>query len=97
MPFSPDVYNRIVEALRSRNLLTPGSATSLCALCGDNRWALADGLFNFQSAYPNTAFEPQGPYYPFLALICQNCGNTLFINVINLGLGEIAGYLEGKK
>ncbi|HEY7466914.1 MAG TPA: hypothetical protein VIB47_09510 [Dehalococcoidia bacterium] len=56
-------------------------------------WTIADGFVQFQLLYPGQAFQPQANQMPTLALTCNNCGNTIFLNLFTLGLGDLSGLM----
>ena len=97
MPFSPEVYRRILDALhRKTNPSSPVGAIKPCPMCGTERYSIGDGFVSFQTQYPSVNFEPQIQHYPNIMLICQNCGHSLFFNVILLGLGDLVGVIQGR-
>jgi hypothetical protein len=92
MPFSPDVFQRIITAVAAKNVRTPGIVPD-CSFCGHPRWTVGDGFVTFYLTYGYSPFQPGGNTLPSLALICQNCGNTVFLNILMLGLGDLIGYV----
>ncbi len=40
-------------------------------------------------ALAKSALEPPPPAYPTLPLMCNNCGNTVLLNVYTLGIADI--------
>jgi len=70
------------------------SGEMFCPLCKTNRWTVqGDGLIvhTVQRDYP-IKMNVGGQTLPCLALICQNCGNTHFLNIFILGIAEIFGF-----
>jgi len=91
MAFTPEVQTRIIAAIQEKW----GSQAPRCAFCGQNRWTLADG-FIFLSFDPDTTrltFNAtsllQSTGLPSVALTCSHCGNTLIMNLLVLGLGDL--------
>jgi hypothetical protein len=78
---------RIIDALREK-----GAQNPVCAICGHNLWTI--GAYTPIFVTPNVN-QPSlgGPSYPFVALICVTCGNTHFINLMQLGFKQ--GELDG--
>jgi hypothetical protein len=76
---------KIVEALKQQG------ATRACALCGKGPWALADAFYflTAQQDLPNVSVGSPG--MPLAAMVCENCGNTVLINMLILGLEELTG------
>lgn len=84
MKFTSEVANKIGEAIKSRG------APRTCVLCGTNQWTLADGFYYFTTQEDFSNFVLGGGRgLPCAALICNNCGNTHFINLIQLGLQDL--------
>jgi hypothetical protein len=70
---------RIIDALREK-----GGGNPVCPICRHDRWTI--GAFTPIFVTPNVN-RPSlgGPTYPFVALVCLTCGNTHFINLLQLG------------
>jgi hypothetical protein len=65
-----------------------------CPYCGRDTLQLAEGFIIFSSVRDlssnyGEAILSGGPALPCLALVCNNCGNTVFLNVIALGLRDM--------
>jgi hypothetical protein len=75
-------YDRILNALKARGAPKP------CAVCGNPNFTLAPGLVYLIMQYE---VQPmlQGPRLPCAALSCDNCGNTVLINLRSLGLEDL--------
>jgi len=60
-----------------------------CPLCGRSTWMFTEGvtLISAQATLDSTAVPDQG--LPAMPLVCRNCGNTHFLNVFALGLGDL--------
>lgn len=63
-------------------------ANSNCRLCNQNKWS-TEGYINL-SISPNAGLVLGGPALPTVAVICMNCGNTVFINALVAGIGPPA-------
>ena len=57
-----------------------------CSVCDGNKWELDDAVYQlgeFPGTPPNS---PATRVNPVLALTCSNCGNTVTLNAIKLGI-----------
>lgn len=88
MASKDEIYKRINDALKSRGALNP------CAVCGqDDKWIHADGFVRLQSLRNPNKPSSGNEGYPLLPIICKNCGNTIFLNLLILGFAS-PGELE---
>lgn len=87
MPLTPQQQSQIITAFNQRI----GGYTRPCAVCGATQYTLADGFLWFQLKSSLPALQLGGPGIPCVAIVCNNCGNTLFLNLITLGLQHLAG------
>lgn len=77
---------KVMAELRER--LTDGEF-SPCVVCGHTRWAMDDGIAAVDvSSNVDEMSNKDGRdmYFPLVSLICDNCGNTHFINAKILGI-----------
>lgn len=52
-----------------------------CPLCGKSSWTVSDIVF--QSPEFNDGEHPIGrASFPMIPIVCENCGNTYFINAL---------------
>jgi translation initiation factor 2 beta subunit (eIF-2beta)/eIF-5 len=77
-----DISQRILNRLTERV-----GEYKPCAVCGKHDWLLQDKFANIPLVSdPSGNRLPQyAPMMPNVALVCQNCGNTHFINLLVLG------------
>ena len=60
-----------------------------CPLCLNQNWDLQDG-FAFPTLQDRTGGqEIGGPGLPSVVIVCDNCGNTHFLNAMVLGLKDL--------
>jgi len=62
-----------------------------CPICGVEQWERSDHIFMSPAVNGGNVFLTAGPIYPFVMLICKNCGythlfNALVMTVPNLGI-----------
>ena len=86
--FSEETRREILSTLHER-IKIPA-----CPLCGTNTWTLADGFIALPLQEGFSAFEVGGPALPCVALVCNNCGNTYLINLLNIGLRPLVERLQ---
>jgi hypothetical protein len=84
LKISEGVNPRLSEALQRRRLPNP------CAVCGWQTWTLLGGYVNLQMVrIPGKLHLVE--VMPCAAMVCENCGNTHLLNLIQLGLGDLVG------
>lgn len=71
-----------------------GERQMLCQLCGVNDWNLEGmpafvALWDVDSDKKAIFPDSQIKGLPLVALTCKNCGNTLFVNTMVLGIGDL--------
>lgn len=59
-----------------------------CPLCQKSDWVLSDDPVMHSLQDDPNFYQLQGPYLPTIALICNYCGNTHFLNLKVLGLED---------
>lgn len=85
MPFTVEQQDRIKAALQAR-----APVLNRCSLCGQNAgYNLPDG-FAFLVLQDNVAtVNLTGNGVPVVPITCNNCGNTLLLNLVVLGLADM--------
>lgn len=74
---------RLLEALRLRGVPRD------CAACGRGEWTLLGGYVTLpQVKLPGKA-HIGSEVMPCAPLVCKTCGNTVLLNLIQLGLGDL--------
>jgi hypothetical protein len=58
-----------------------------CPICVTSTWSIADDFLEVRSWHGGNLVMG-GATYPHLALICANCGYTIFMNAVRAGLIE---------
>jgi hypothetical protein len=61
-----------------------------CPVCAESKWLIADHIVA-PMRIEGTGIALGGSLYPFVPILCQNCGNTHFINTIIMGLPGAEG------
>lgn len=84
MAFTDAQMARIEAAVRARI-----TGSTRCPLCGHNTWNIGRDLAQvpIQRLFPDVLGPPRN--YPGIALICQVCGNTHFLNALVLELDDL--------
>lgn len=97
MKWSPETRARIVQALKEK---IPNQRLPVCVVCQKQSWDLLEAFPAIESSteitgYPfsdplrRTTIASQDIVFVYAALTCNNCGNTLFLNVRMLGLDDL--------
>ena len=82
--------DRIRQAFNER-VPNPGP----CPLCGIRQWTVDPTGIVFLVLQKNlNAIQISGKGVPCIAVACSNCGNTLLVNLMALGIGDLLPYLE---
>ncbi len=95
MPFTTDERKKISEMLREKGV------PEKCPLCGQGKFRLPDSIAFIHVFEPGKTIETLGGQVEFgwfpagsmpcLILICNNCGNTILLNLKMTGLWEELG------
>lgn len=89
MAFSDADKQVILDAVRQR-----APQIGVCPICRSPNWTIGTGftLLTIQDATAGIVLG--GPIMPCVSMICTNCGNTVLLNVLVLGLKD---WYEKKK
>lgn len=59
----------------------------VCSICGYEKWSAGDTLIELKPFIDNQGtILIGGIVYPHVMITCENCGQTLLINAIRIGL-----------
>ncbi len=89
MVFTEQQRDEIIAAFREK-----APAFKACPVCGKKAFSLQDGMIPLTVQKEPGVMSIGGPSLPCVGLICDNCGNTVLINLMILGLRHL---LEGVK
>lgn len=84
LSFTPEQQRRIKQVILAR--VAPEGR---CPLCRHNDWAVAEGPVRLAVGQPFAGWAATGSEIPSVAIICEHCGNTLILNALVLGLGDL--------
>jgi hypothetical protein len=84
--FSEKDRENILAALKNK-----AASYAKCPSCGESDWGLSDGYFFFTMQKLKEPAISKRPGLPCIAVLCNHCGNTQFLNMLILGLGEMLG------
>ena len=72
----------VIDFLNSRW----GSAP--CPMCNGRRWTVSDKVFELREFNDGNIVVggPNSSVTPIIPIVCEYCGNTLFINALTTGL-----------
>ena len=76
--FRKDVSQRLAARGAPRN----------CPICGKRDWVVGELVTQNITASPLRPGYSGNPTIPFVTIWCQNCGNTVLINLLALGYSE---------
>jgi hypothetical protein len=79
---SQEEKQKIVEWLKAK----AGEKARPCPICGHTEWAIADEAVIPVRLEKKKIMLGGGPIYPLAMLVCMNCGNTQFLNLVLAGL-----------
>ena len=85
MKFTDEVLRRIAAVINERTR----NRDTLCPVCDTNEWTIADGFVYFPVQDNINVMRVGGRGMPCLAMTCSACGNTQFLNMLTLGLGDL--------
>jgi hypothetical protein len=89
MKFTRETIDRILRTLNERTAETPEEFTT-CSFCGHHEWTASEGyVFLAVQDEPPNNIRLGGRGLPLFPLTCTTCGNTLFFNLMVLGLGDL--------
>ena len=63
-----------------------GDVDRRCPICGSTDWLLADHIVQPLTLDQNRRIAFGGDGYPFVMLISETCGYTMFLNAVIVGL-----------
>lgn len=88
MPLPPKTANSIIAEIRKR------LPVIVCPLCQRRDWTIpSEGFSVVQLQDQLEIYNFGGPSMLLMPISCNTCGNTHFINLLTIGLGDL---LKGK-
>lgn len=87
MPSRAEVYKRLQDALKAKGVARP------CAVCGNPTWTIGPAYVVLPALKDprSLALSHAGlESYPLFPINCNNCGNTHFLNLLVLGIGDLS-------
>ena len=80
MPSNKEIQQRIINAIEAKMGKIPN-----CSLCGHGNWSIGDHYVVLSTSKNPTQTKLGGNVLPFSPMVCLNCGNTHFINLLSVG------------
>lgn len=77
MRLTPDQVNELIRRLSQHGEIN-------CPVCGTHQWNVNDLIIESRE-FVGGDLTLGGIIMPFIPLTCRNCGNTLFLNAVQLG------------
>ena len=91
MTISQDDLAEIRDAVRAKGI----APETICPVCAQGKWTLhTSGFVNVVSNDRPLEVALSGEGFPLVVLVCDHCGNTTFLNMYVLGLGEMVERLR---
>jgi hypothetical protein len=84
MAWSQQQSQRIIDAIERKFDPMPR-----CSACSQSEWTLANGAVALLLSESPQLYHVGGPTLPCAALVCNFCGNTLLLNLLRLGVGDL--------
>ena len=56
-----------------------------CPMCGEGSWGVQDSVFQLTEFSQGNVILG-GPVIPVIPVSCNNCGNTILVNAIQIGV-----------
>ncbi len=84
--FTEEMKKKVIEWIQAKNALKQ------CECCGANAWFMSDQVVS-PVIYAGSMVVG-GTAFPQVMLVCKNCGNTKYFNVLVMNLFETK---EGEK
>nr|WP_302696080.1 hypothetical protein [uncultured Romboutsia sp.] len=57
-----------------------------CNMCGTGNWLVSDKVFELREFNNGDLIIGAGPITPLVTITCSECGNTILINPIAIGI-----------
>lgn len=90
MPLEQEIGDEIIAAFTKRATRDGTRPVGSCPLCGSlNDWTVGDGFVTVTVVDAPLKVTLGGESYPLIALVCRNCGNTMFLNLFVLELHDL--------
>lgn len=86
------ILGKIGEALKKKD-----KKEIICPVCSNNQFVLTEGFANVSLSDRFGGIVLGGSTLPNVPIVCNNCGNTFFLNLRVLGFSEEDFKEEGKE
>lgn len=63
--------------------------TKKCPMCGHNNWTIDKDMMTMLGVGEDKSINLGGKIIPVVAVTCNECGNTIFINPLAIGCIEM--------
>lgn len=68
------------------NILNEKWKGRLCPMCGAGNWVVSNKVFELREFNEGNLIVGAGPITPVVTITCGNCGNTIMVNPMAIGL-----------
>lgn len=79
---TPEDTEKFLKWMTDRSEGGTKSRVAYCGLCQSNNWTIGTHIVSFNSFSPAAPGAPGPKTYPSVAMICQVCGFTWFVNAL---------------
>lgn len=59
--------------------------TKFCPMCGKNDWTINNDMMTMLGVGEDKSIQLGGKIVPVVAITCNECGNTIFVNPLAIG------------
>lgn len=85
LAFTEEEKTQIIAKIQEK---TKGQI-GICPICKNPNWTLNDGFIPLSLQENIRGLVLGGPILPCVSITCTNCGNTMLLNLITLGLRSL--------
>ena len=57
-----------------------------CPMCEIGNWNVSDNIFELRKFHGGNLVVSNTPIVPLVPVTCDNCGNTILVNAVKIGL-----------
>lgn len=93
MKLSKEQVDKVITYLNAK----ADSAGIVCPFCKHKEWLISDAIFEAREFTHGDLVVGGISILPFVTISCKNCGNTMFLNAIQVGILDSTHNAEEKK
>lgn len=81
MKLTPDQQKELIGKLNSL-----WKNQKICQVCQNNNWSVSDIVFELREYHGGGMVISGSGILPLISITCQNCGQTILMNAMSLGI-----------